>query len=71
MSQKRRTRAARLRAEQTAIERRLEHAVRPNVSGPVLGRANIAYALSARTKDGMSRLTCEVVKVVGPPRRTA
>jgi hypothetical protein len=50
MSTKRRTRTARLRAEQTAIERRLERAVRPNVTGPVLGRANIAYELSARTK---------------------
>jgi hypothetical protein len=50
MSNKRRTRTARLRAEQTAIERRLERAVRPNVTGPVLGRANIAYELSARTK---------------------
>ena len=50
MSNNRRTRTARLRAEQTAIERRLERAVRPNVTGPVLGRANIAYELSARTK---------------------
>src|SRR6202022_3349118 len=43
-------RPARLRAEATAIERRLERAVRPNMSGPVLGRASIAYELSARTK---------------------
>jgi Transposase DDE domain group 1 len=53
MSQKRSrltTRAARLRGEQAAIERRLERAVRLNVTGPVLGRANIAYELSARTK---------------------
>ena len=50
MSNNRRTRTARLRAEATAIERRLERAVRPNMSGPVLGRANIAYELSARTK---------------------
>jgi hypothetical protein len=50
MSKNRRTRAARLRAEASAIERRLEHAVGPNVTGPVLGRANIAYELSARTK---------------------
>ncbi len=47
---RRRTRTARLRAEQTAIERRLERAVRPNMGGPVLGRSNIAYELSARTK---------------------
>ena len=50
MSANRRTRTARLRGEQTAIERRLERAVRPNVTGPLLGRANIAYELSARTK---------------------
>jgi len=50
MSNKRRTRAARLRAEAAAIEQRLARAVRPNVSGPVLGRASIAYELSARTK---------------------
>jgi Transposase DDE domain group 1 len=50
MSNDRRKRTARLRAEATAIERRLERAVRPNLAGPVLGRANIAYELSARTK---------------------
>jgi Transposase DDE domain. len=50
MSTNRRTRTARLRAEQAAIGRRLERAVRPNMTGPVLGRANIAYELSARTK---------------------
>ena len=50
MSNNRRTRTARLRAEASAIERRLERAVGPNVTGPVLGRANIAYELSARTK---------------------
>ena len=50
MSKTRRTRTARLRAEERAIGRRLEHAVRPNMGGPVLGRANIAYELSERTK---------------------
>jgi hypothetical protein len=50
MSPNRRTRAARLRAEATAIQRRLKRAVRPNLNAPVLGRANIAYELSARTK---------------------
>ena len=50
MSNNRRTRTARLRAEATAITRRLEAAVRPNMGGPVLGRANIAYELSQRTK---------------------
>src|SRR5450755_1577587 len=63
MSKTRRTRTARLRAEATAIGRRLERAVRPNMTGPVLGRANIAYELSARTKAtghggiGMGRAT--------------
>jgi hypothetical protein len=50
MSDKRRKRAAKLRTEAAAIKRRLERAVVPNVAGPVLGRANIAYELSARTK---------------------
>ena len=50
MSKNRRRRTARLRAEATAIERRLERAVVPNLTGPALGRANIAYELSARTK---------------------
>ncbi len=50
MSKNRRTRTARLRAEETAIERRLARAVAPNLAGPMLGRANIAYELSERTK---------------------
>ena len=50
MSNNRRTRAAQLRAEASAIERRLARAVRPNLGGPVLGRANIHYELSARTR---------------------
>src|SRR5450755_2640062 len=50
VSQKRRRRTAMLRAEATAIGRRLERAVVPNFTGPVLGRANIAYELSERTK---------------------
>lgn len=40
----------RLAREQRAIERRLEAAVAPNAGGPVLGRANIAYEFSERTK---------------------
>ncbi|HUP68344.1 MAG TPA: IS1380 family transposase [Acidimicrobiales bacterium] len=39
-----------LAREQRAIERRLEDAVAPNGTGPVLGRATIAYELSGRTK---------------------
>jgi Transposase DDE domain group 1 len=50
LSKSRRIRAARLRAEAMTIQRRLERAVRPNLSGPVLGRANIHYELSERTK---------------------
>src|SRR5664279_1933351 len=50
MSKTRRTRTARLRGEQAAIKRRLQRAVRLNVTGPVLGRANIAYELSEGTK---------------------
>jgi Transposase DDE domain group 1 len=50
MSKTRHRRTARLRAEETAITRRLKDAVRPNMGGPVLGRANIHYELSERTK---------------------
>jgi hypothetical protein len=50
VSTNRARRAAKLRAEQAAITRRLERAVRPNTGGPVLGRANIAYELSERAK---------------------
>ncbi len=50
MGKNRRKRSARLRAEAAGIEWRLERAVVPNRTGPVLGRANIAYELSARTK---------------------
>jgi len=50
MSTNRRRRTARLRAEAAVIERRLGRAVVPNFDGPVLGRANIGYELSERTK---------------------
>ena len=50
MSTKRRRRTARLRARAAAIERRLGRAVVANFDGPVLGRANIGYELSERTK---------------------
>ena len=39
-----------LAREQRAIERRLTEAVAPNPGGPLLGRANIAYELSQRTR---------------------
>ena len=50
MRPKAKKRAARLRAEASAITRRLESAVAINPQGPVLGRANIAYELAERTK---------------------
>jgi hypothetical protein len=65
MSMNRRRRTARLRAEATAIERRLARAVVPNVTGPVLGRANIAYELSARTKGTAHGGIGAIAKVVG------
>ena len=65
MSNNRRTRTARLRAEATAIERRLERAVGPNMSGPVLGRANIAYELSARTKATVHGGIGAIAKLIG------
>jgi hypothetical protein len=65
LSQNRRTRTAQLRGEETAIKRRLERAVRPNVGGPVLGRANIAYELSARTKATVHGGIGLVAKLIG------
>jgi hypothetical protein len=61
----------RLRAEKKAIEARLENAVAINPDGPVLGRANIAYELSERTKGvahgGMGMITrlVETVDLAG------
>jgi len=40
----------RLAREDAAIKHRLESGVVPNLGGPVLGRANIAYELSERTR---------------------
>ncbi len=68
MSKNRRRRTARLRAEAAAIERRLERAVVPNFGGPVLGRANIAYELSERTKataHGGIGMIAKLVSAVG------
>ncbi|HZE18470.1 MAG TPA: hypothetical protein VE197_23745, partial [Mycobacterium sp.] len=50
MSKAKRERQRKLTCEQRAIERRLKDAVSPNPGGPLLGRANIAYELSERTK---------------------
>ena len=69
MSKKRRERTARLRAQAAEIERRLERAVRPNMTGrPVLGRANIAYELAARargTAHGGIGLIANVIDATG------
>jgi len=50
MSKAKRELRRHLAREQRGIERRLADAVAPNASGPVLGRANIGYELSGRTK---------------------
>ena len=50
MSKANRELRRRLDREQQMIERRLREAVHPNPGGPLLGRANIAYELSERTK---------------------
>jgi hypothetical protein len=39
-----------LAAEALSVRQRLKSAVAPNFSGPVLGRANIVYELSERSK---------------------
>ncbi len=61
-------RTTRLRNEATAIERRLARAVAPNFDGPVLGRANIAYELSERTRGtahGGVGMVAQLVATVG------
>ena len=68
MSTNRHRRTARLRARAAAIERRLGRAVVANFDGPVLGRANIGYELSERTKGtahGGMGLMAELVSAVG------
>jgi hypothetical protein len=68
VSNKRRERTVRLRAQAAAIERRLERAVRPNMTGPVLGRARIAYELSGRTRGtahGGAGLIAKVIDATG------
>jgi len=57
-----------LAAKRAAIERRLENAVAINLDGPVLGRANIAYELSTRTKavaHGGMGMIAKLVETVG------
>ncbi len=61
-------RQRKLATEKAAIERRLAAAVAPNASGPVLGRANIAYELSQRTKavaHGGMGMIAKLVETVG------
>jgi hypothetical protein len=65
MSNNRRKRAAKLRAEATGIERRLERAVATNTTGSVLGRANIAYELSERTKGTAHGGIGAIAKLIG------
>jgi hypothetical protein len=58
----------RLAREAVAMKRRLESAVVPNPGGPVLGRANIAYELSERTRGtahGGIGMIAKLVKAVG------
>jgi len=50
MSTAKRKLRRRLAREQRAISARLAAAVEPNLGGPVLGRANLGYELSERTK---------------------
>ncbi|MGH9305240.1 MAG: transposase, partial [Acidimicrobiales bacterium] len=57
-----------LAREQRSIERRLTQAVAPNPDGPILGRANIAYELSERTKGvahGGMGMIARLVEAVG------
>lgn len=58
----------RLERERRQIARRLDEAVVPNSAGPVLGRANIVYELSERTRGtshgGMGMIAC-LVDAVG------
>jgi hypothetical protein len=53
-----------LERERRLIERRLEDAVAPNFSGPVIGRSNISYELAERTRavaHGGMGLICRLV----------
>ena len=65
MTNSKRALQRRLERERLVIERRLARAVVPNTTGPVLGRANIAYELSARTKGTAHGGIGAIAKVVG------
>jgi hypothetical protein len=67
MSKAKRELRRRLEREQRTIEARLAEAVAPNLAGPVLGRANIGYELSDRsrgtTHGGMGMIAALVAEV--------
>ncbi len=61
-------RQRKLAAEEASVERRLKNAVVINPDGPVLGRANIAYEYSTRTKavaHGGMGMIARLVETVG------
>lgn len=58
-------RQARMACEERSLRRRLQGAVAPNLSGPVLGRANIVYELAGRTRATAHGGMGVVAKVVG------
>jgi Transposase DDE domain group 1 len=63
-----RRRGHRLRAGARSVSRRLAGAVAPNFSGPLLGRANIAYELAERSRGiahGGVGMVARLVKEVG------
>ena len=68
MSRSTQRRSRRLAAEARRVEARLARAVVPNLAGPVLGRANVAYEYSERTRGtahGGMGLVAAVVEHVG------
>jgi hypothetical protein len=68
MSKAKRERRRALERERRAIERRLADAVAPNMAGPVLGRTNIDYELSERTRGvahGGMGMIARLVEAVG------
>ena len=61
---------AKLAPEARSLRRRLAAAVAPNLSGPVLGRANIVYELAEHTRGtayGGMGMVARLVKVLGVP----
>ena len=64
----------RLERERRQITGRLEEAVAPNATGPVLGRANVSYEYAERTKalshGGMGLIARLVARGAGWPARS-